>query len=429
MMVMSSRRNRTGVPFALWILGTLICFSSSTQSRSQATPLSDTATVELQHLLDAETAARNSGDPAQVAASAQKLTEIAEQQVKATTSALAQPNLSLTRKKQLRIRQQQLRQILSSGFNDWGTAEARQQQYAEALGYFQQAEKWDNTTPGLMRNLGMAAFRLQNYSEAVRALKQVVDTDSSDQSARLMLAMSFFSLEKFSDAANQFAAINDLAMRDTRTAYAWAFSLARTNQQQQANQIADNLAARNLTPDVRFLVCQLYTTTENYDHAVPCFRKLSSGNPEMPRVHYELGATLIRLDRPAEAVPELRAELKISPNDTDAQYDLAYALLETSQRDEALTLLKQVVAEKPTYFQAQYELGKTLLEDGKTTDAIEHLEAAAKLDPAADYIHYQLQSAYRRAGRTEAADHELAIYKQIKASHRNNGPPHETTGP
>jgi tetratricopeptide (TPR) repeat protein len=428
-MVMFLRHNRTGILFDLWILGALLCFSAPAQSRPQAAPLSDTATVELQHLLDAEQAARNSGDPAQVAASAQKLTQAAEQQVKATTSALAQSNLSPSRKKQLQIRQRQLRQILSSGFNDWGTAEARQQQYAQALEYFQQAEKWDNTIPGLMRNLGVAAFRLQDYSEAVRALKQVVDADSSDHSARLMLAMSFFSLEKFSDAANQFAAINDLAMQDTRTAYAWAFSLARTNQQQHANQIADDLAARNLSPDVRFLVCQLYTTTENYDHAVPCFRRLSSEDPEMPHVHYEIGATLIRLGHPTEAVPELRTELRTNPNDTDAQYDLAYALLEISQRDEALTLLQKVVAEKPDYFQAQYELGKTLLENGKTTDAIEHLEAAAKLDPSADYIHYQLQSAYRRAGRTEDADRELTIFKQIKASHRNSGPAHETRGP
>lgn len=392
-------------------------------------PIGAQQTTELQRLINAEQAARDSGDPSQVISAAQKLTDAAKQQIQTTETALKQPNLTPAKKKQLQTREHLLREVLSTGLNDWGTAEARQRQYAQALEHFQQAESWDASTPGLMRNLGMAAFRLQNYPEAIRALAQVVSSDASDQTARLMLAMSYFSLEKFADAAAQFNQIPDLAMQDTRTAYAWGFSLARTSQQQSASQIADKLAARDLSPDVRFLVCQLYTSAENYDHAVSCFRKISAENPSMPRVHYEMGATLIRLDRPVEAIPELREELKINPGDVDAQYNLAYALLEISQRDEALALLDKVVTEKPDYFQAQYELGKTLLESGKLPQAIEHLEAAEKLDPSADYIHYQLQSAYRRAGRADDANRELAIYKQIKASHRNIGPAHETAGP
>src|SRR5215813_12684173 len=257
-----------------------------------------------------------------------------------------------------------------------------------------------------------AAFLLQDYPESARALTTVVAQDPSDQRSRLMLAMSLFSTEKFAVAASNFSAIPDAAMQDTRSAYAWAFSLARINQQQQANQIADTLAARELTPDVRMLVCQLYNLTENYEHAVPCFHKLAEENPSMLHAHFEMGATLVHLDRPADAIPELRAELKLDPQDVEAQYYLAFALLETSQKDEALSLLRTVIAEKPDHSQAQYQLGKVLLEDGKIDEAIPHLETAAKLDPNSDYIHYQLQAAYRRAGRAEDANRELAIYKQ-----------------
>ena len=243
-----------------------------------------------------------------------------------------------------------------------------------------------------------------------------------------MLAMSLFSLERFAEAAQNFAAIGDVAIQDTRSAYAWAFSLAHTNQDQQANQIIDILATRDLAPDVHMLVCQLYNTTENYEHAVPCFKKLAEENPTMPHVHFESGATLVHLDRPADAIPELRTELKLDPQDVETQYYLAFALLETSQKDEAVKLLQTVIAEKPDHAQAQYQLGKVMLEDGKINEAIPHLETAARLDPNSDYIHYQLQSAYRRAGRTEDANRELAIYKQIKASHRSTGTSHETTG-
>jgi tetratricopeptide (TPR) repeat protein len=403
------------------VQGIVLCLTLTAQT-------SDTATQQLQQLIDAEQAARQSGDPAQVIAAAQRLTDLAAQQETATTAGLKQHPVP-AKDQQLRHREGQLRQVLSNGFNDWGTAEARQQQYQTALAHFQQAEKWDAATPGLMRNLGTAAFLLQNYQESARALTSVVAQDPNDQRSRLMLAMSFFSLEKFADAAQSFAPIGDAVMQDTRSAYAWAFSLARTNQQQQANQIIDNLAARDLAPDVRMLVCQLYNTTENYEYAVPCFRRLAEENPTMPHAHFEAGAALVHFDRPADAIPELRAELKLNPQDVEAQYYLAFALLETSQKDEALSLLRTVIAEKPDHSQAQYQLGKVLLEDGKIDEAIPHLEAAAKLDASSDYIHYQLQIAYRRAGRAEDANRELEIYKQIKASHRNTGASHENTGP
>jgi tetratricopeptide (TPR) repeat protein len=406
----------------LGVVGVVLSLGLSAQTPAPAAQ-------QLQRLINEEQAARQAGDPAQIIMTAEKLTKEAAQQETITAAALKQPHLAPEKAQQLQKYDQQLHQVLSSGFNDWGTAEAREHQYQPALDHFEQAEKWDPATPGLMRNLGTAAYLLQNYPESARALSTVVTQDPNDQRSRLMLAMSLFTIEKFADAAQNFAILGDAAMQDTRSAYAWGFSLARTGQDQQANQIADTLAARDLTPDVHMLVCQLYTAAENFAHAVPCFQKLADENPTMPRVHYEIGATLVHLDRPADAITPLRTELQLNPQDTDARYYLAFALLETSQKTEALSLLNQVVIEKPDYAQAQYQLGKVLLEDGKTDEAIPHLEAAAKLSPDADYIHYQLQVAYRRAGRTADANHELEIYKQIKASHRSTGAAHESDTP
>jgi tetratricopeptide (TPR) repeat protein len=389
----------------------------------------DTSTRQLQQLLDAQQAAKSTGDPGAVAVSSEKLIALATQQMSVVTAARKQPGFPPTKTAQLQVRERQLRQILSTSFNDWGTAEARQQQYQQALVHFQQAEKWDATTPGLMHNLGTAAFFLEDYRESARALKTVVDQSPDDQRSRLMLAMSLFTIEKFADAANQFAPISELAMQDPRAAYAWAYSLTRTSQQQHANEIADNLVARDLSPDVHLLVCKLYTATENYEHALPCLRTISAQNPAMLNVHYETGATLIHMGRPTEAIPELRAELNLNPDDVDAKYNLAYALLETSGRVEALTLLRSVIAESPKYSEAEYQLGKALLEDGHVAESIPYLETATKLDPAYDYAHYQLQLAYRRAGRTEDANRELQIYKEIKAGSRNRGGAHDSKAP
>lgn len=381
--------------------------------------------AQLQTLLDRQQQAISSGDSEAVITSSQALTQSALQQLSQTEAALKRSSLSTVQTQKLKAQQRQLRRVLANGCNDWGTAEAKQQRYDDALHRFQEAEKWDASTPGLMRNLGTAAFRIGNYGESARALEPVVASNPQEGHSRLMLAMSQFSLEIFSEAARNFSLTSDLAMEDARTAYAWAYSLVRTNQPRQANAIADILQKRSLPQDVLLLVCKLYTASESFELAIPCLKNLIQTNPTMPDAHYELGATLIRLDRPSEALPELRAELEINPKDIDAQYNLAYALLETSERKEAVRLLQSVLASNPDYAQAQYQLGKVLLEDGQTEGAIEHLEIAARLNPADDFVHYQLQGAYRRAGRIEDANRELQKYKELKATKREDATHHE----
>ena len=313
-----------------------------------------------------------------------------------------------------------LRKLLSSSFNDWGTAEARQGMFAFALEHFQEAEKWDDTTPGLMRNVGLAALRMNNEAEAVRAFQKQVATDPADLQTRARLAMMLYSASKYPEAAAQFAAIGDAVYEDPGMAYAWGFSLTRTRQYKQATVVLDRLMQHPLPPEVLVSVGDLYGTLEFYEPAIAAYRKAIEENPAVPRSHYKLGAALIRLDRSSEAVPELQQALKEEPNDPDVQYNLAYALLQTSQKDQAVALLQNITAAHPDHPQAQYELGKTLLEDGKLQDAVQHLELAAKLDPERDYIHYQLQVAYRRVGRAADADNELKIYREIKARKRDS---------
>jgi hypothetical protein len=51
---------------------------------------------------------------------------------------------------------------------------------------------------------------------------------------------------------------------------------------------------------------------------------------------------------------------------------------------------------------------------------------AARLVPQNDFVHYQLQAAYRKASRTEDADRELEVYKDLKAKNREKTLPQPT---
>ncbi len=252
-----------------------------------------------------------------------------------------------------------------------------------------------------MRNIGLAAAKVGDNVEAARALKIVVKHDPKDRVASALLAVSLFATERYAEAVPVFGTLGDAALADPNMAYAWAFSLAHTNQPKQASAILEKLTSQQMTAEMLVSIGEVYNHLGDYEHALACFRKAIQQDPSIKKAHDDAGSALIRLDRPAEAVPELQAELKLNPDEPDTQYRLAYALLQTGQEEQAIEVLRTLIAAHPNHARGRYDLGKELLETGKTEEAIQNLEAAAKLDPERAYIHYQLQSAYRKAARTE----------------------------
>jgi tetratricopeptide (TPR) repeat protein len=326
--------------------------------------------------------------------------------------------LSREQQEQVKASEKQLRAVLSSTFNDWGTADARQEMFRIAVDRFREAERWDNSTPGLMRNLGVASLKIADYPEAIRALRIAIELEPTDQLARARLALALFTTDQYAEAVKVFEPLRSALFEDPRLAYAFAYSLVKVNQPKRATEVINGLMATNVPPEMLLSIGDLYGVIEDYEHAVATYRKLLSVNPGAERAHYKMGAALLRLSRPAEAVPELQAELRISPDDVDVQYNLAYALLQTSQKEQALSLLRSILAKNPDHPQAQYQIGKTLLDEGQVAQAVDHLEIAAKLDPTSDYIHYQLLTAYRRSGRTADVERESKIYRDLKTRKR-----------
>jgi tetratricopeptide (TPR) repeat protein len=78
----------------------------------------------------------------------------------------------------------QLREVLGSSFNDWGTSEARSGDYKAALALFQKAQDWNPKQPFVMRNIGLAAFRLGQFDDSLNALKLAITNDPQDGRAQ-----------------------------------------------------------------------------------------------------------------------------------------------------------------------------------------------------------------------------------------------------
>ena len=334
-------------------------------------------------------------------------------------AAVSSSNLTSEQRAAVEAEENELRSVLGLAFNDLGTSEAIRKQYPRALGYYQQAERWDSTLPGLERNLGQCAFRAEDYPEAIRGLSKALQQEPEKPALRAQLGMSYFATNQYAQAAQTFAPLGSRGMHDSQTGYAWAASLARTGDMKNASEVLAAFESEARPDDTLLLVGQLWTEIGDYSRAVSTLQRSLASNPSLAKAHFYAGLACIRWEHWPEAAKEFQSELNLSPGDPDAQYHLGFVYLQQSKTDEAATLFRQVVAAHPNYVNAQYQLGKILLDQGQPSEAVRYLEAAARLQPQTDYLHYQLQAAYRKENRIADADRELEIYKQIKAASRD----------
>ena len=341
-----------------------------------------------------------------------------KQSAPAVSDPMAHSNLTPEQSAAAKAREKTLRSVLALAFNDLATSQAVGGQYALALDNYQQAERWDRTLPGIEKNLGLCAFRAKDYGEAVRALSMALPLDANSTGIRAMLGVSYFATDKFAEAAQTFEPLGTRGMQDGETGYAWAASLAHTDDVNKATEVLTAFEAEPRSNDILVLIGQLWTVIGDYARANATLERALASDPTLLKAHFYRGMADIHWAHWPEAEKEFQAELRLDPYDQIAQYHLGFVYLQESRIDDALRLFQQVVAAYPDYPNAQYELGKILLDRGQLEDALGHLEVAARLSPDVDFMHYQLQAAYRKLGRTAEADRELEIYKGLKAKSR-----------
>lgn len=126
---------------------------------------------------------------------------------------------------------------------------------------------------------------------------------------------------------------------------------------------------------------------------------VATGARTEPLPHHNLGALLLQLDRPAEAIPHLREAIRLQPRYLEAHANLALAWANTGRDDLACNELEEVLRLDPDHRAARTRLGGLLLRRGMAQQALPHLERASREAPADDDARYLFGVALIDAGR------------------------------
>ena len=262
--------------------------------------------------------------------------------------------------------------------------------------------------------LGASYLELGSYAEAVEPLTLAVNGTPGDRNARLMLAEALLGAGRPAEAVERFRAAAEVLPDNPRV---WA-GLARAYEKTGDKELAqkawsrlmalppsveshvrdaerNNAALRwrdaskewrealNMAPNsgkLRLGLAWSEFRSRNYESAIATLAPMLPAFPSA-EVQFLYGASLLNLQKPAEALPYIKAALKLDPKFLPARAAMGQALLQTGNPEQAIPLLKDALG---------------IDQDGST--------------------HFQLFRAYQLTHREDDAKQALADYRRIRAS-------------
>jgi tetratricopeptide (TPR) repeat protein len=359
-----------------------------------------------------------SGAEAERAQMARYMASVPEPGAPATSPAVpvieASPLASLEVSERLALRRR-VASALARSYLNLGVMQARSERFARAAEQFEQAAALDPDFPQVQSSLGVAYFNARQFQKAAAPLARALAANPDDAALKRMLAMAYLESQEHGKAADLLRGDPELD-RNPSLQFAYGLALVKSDRAAEAELVFSRLFARHgASAELSVLLGQAYAQQGDFDRAVESLLRALRLQADVVGANAALGVIYLRQGKHAEAEAALRAEVARNPGDLQSQQNLAVVLESEQRPEEAIPVLRGALQVKPDFTDARYLLGKILLAQGNASEAVEHLEAAARLAPDDANTHYQLGRAYQKLGRTEQAQQEFDLFRQIKA--------------
>ena len=134
---------------------------------------------------------------------------------------------------------------------------------------------------------------------------------------------------------------------------------------------------------------------KRYDEALIAFERASSIRPEIPYVHFKLGALFSHKRDFDNAVHHFREAVALQPDSARYHHSLAKTFLKMGQREEARESVEHALALHPGYAEAHNTLGQIWLAEGKPEEAVREFRAALRARPKYSAARRYLEKALK----------------------------------
>ncbi|MGZ5569075.1 MAG: ammonia-forming cytochrome c nitrite reductase subunit c552, partial [Limisphaerales bacterium] len=152
-----------------------------------------------------------------------------------------------------------------------------------------------------------------------------------------------------------------------------------------------------------------------FDHGEPVtalrwFQKAVDWDAYSPPLRHELAVALNANGKNAEAIEQLRAAVRLAPNEAEYHYKLGLALAETGDLNGATTELEQTVAKNAEFGDGWYNLGLAYSQAGRLPEAVRSVEQAERVNATEPRYVYARATILARMNRgAEAREAALRV--------------------
>lgn len=260
---------------------------------------------------------------------------------------------------------------------------------------------------------GRAHVMLSRLEEAKSAFDAALALDPFYPGASYELGNIYFREQQFSKALEHFQREEAVLVRllEDELPYSSAEPVALAATRLQMGRIHDRLdevedayaafhgalAADSTFAEAHYELSQLYEADGDLEKALEQARRAHGAIPDDPDNLYALGSLLLRNEKPAEALPYLRASVDERPWYHPALNNLGRALLQTGRQDEAEEYLERAeemqaleveieqarldVLQDPDVPRRWIALARHLVEAGRYDEAEDAFNKAIYLEP------------------------------------------------
>lgn len=259
----------------------------------------------------------------------------------------------------------------------------RQHKTKESLKAFQRAVEIDPNSPNDLYNIGDAYLGLGQPDKAINPLLQAIRLKDDYRLAHYDLSLAYFSLKKYREAEmSARAALYDdpeMEFQGSNLGMGATENLGLALLNQGKLEEAEACFLRNIKPfaqtsfNLGLTLFRMHRYAEAFDH----FRRAVELEPEDAEYHNLLGQTYDELGQPEEAEKSLMRSIELDANDAMGHYDLGVILAKRKGREkEALTAFQQALKLDPEMLWAYYGLACLHAVAGEEKPALELLEKA-----------------------------------------------------
>ena len=298
----------------------------------------------------------------------------------------------------------------AEGLSNLGVVLSHQGKYDQAIEIYKRAVKLLPASFPIHLNLGLAYFKTGKRAEAEREFRFCVHKDRSNAQARQMLAITLLESDQYAEAAPLFESLLPSADFTVRLGLATAY--VRLQRTADAQRLLAELMQSENSAEVQSVLGQAYFAENDFDKAEAAFRAALTLNPELPSLHFFLGAVKWKQQDADAAMEQWREELKIDPASFEATFTLGAALAEKGDSQQADLLLRKALELRPRHPATLFYLGKIAAKQHRP-EALAWLEQSVRLDPRNRAAHFLLSRIYKESGRPAEAEKERQAVRKL----------------